>query len=148
MTWWDSDTPGKGHPGRRFTDVSRYFKHFWADFCCHEVPQSNESKKVEVVDQSAWRARDMKCPQQKNASDCGVFVMAACLCKVPRYGGFITGEGKGNLLRNYFAAVLLQHGWGGELPRGIPSPTIMLPRHYENEIAPEDAGYLRVLYGE
>jgi len=73
-----------------------------------------------------------------------VFVMAACLCKVLHFQGFITGEGKKNLIRNYLAAVLLQHGWGGELPWGIPSPTIMPPRHYEKEISSTDAEYLRV----
>ena len=144
MIWWDSAAPKQGGPRGRFAEVGRYIKHFWADFCRREVPQPNGVTKVVEVDQSAWRARDMRCPQQKNASDCGVFVMAAYLCRVLNFKGFITGEGKGNLMRNYLAAVLLQHGWGGELPWGMPSPTIMPPRHYEEEISPKDAGYLRI----
>jgi hypothetical protein len=144
MTWWDSAVPEQRRPRGRFAEVGRYIKHFWADFCRSEVPQPNGPPKVVEIDQSTWNARDIKCPQQKNASDCGVFVMAACLCRVLNFNAFITGEGRGNLMRNYLAAVLLQHGWGGELPWGMPSPTIMPPRHYEEEISSSDPTYMRI----
>jgi hypothetical protein len=61
--------------------------------------------------------------------------MAVCLCRVLNFNTFITGKGRGNSMRNYLAAVLLHHGWGGELPLGMPSPTIMPPCHYQAEIS-------------
>jgi hypothetical protein len=71
-----------------------------------------------------------------------VYILAACLFRVLRYGSFVTGQGKQNLLRNYFAAVLIQGDWGGELPWGFPSPTTLPPCHYEQEVVPGSVGYL------
>jgi len=81
------------------------------------------------------------CPQQKNSSDCGVYTLAACLLRVLGYGPFVTGQGKENLLRSYFAAVVLQGGWGRELPWGWPSPTTLPPCCYEEEIVPGSKEY-------
>jgi Ulp1 family protease len=131
MTWYDSLGP-RGAPRPHFNEISRCLESFWTSWSQSIEPTPNAR---------SWSARAAACPQQKNGIDCGVYTLAACLFRVLGYGRFITGQGKDNQLRHYFAAVLIQGEWGGELPWGWPSPTILPPRHYVEEIVPGSPGY-------
>lgn len=129
MTWYDSLVPDTG-PRPQLKEVSQCLQKFWT--------QSVQPS----PDPARWTHRAVRCPQQHNGSDCGVYVLATCLFRVLQYGRFVTGQGKQNLLRNYFAAVLVQGGWGGELPWGWPSPTTLPPHYYTQEVVPGSAGYM------
>jgi hypothetical protein len=137
MTWFDSLAPAAG-PREEYYTTRELVYNVWKAWAVGSVPTWEK-----------WdsNCRVARCPQQQNELDCGIYLLTACLFRVLGYGGFLTGAGKDNLLRNYFAAVLLQGGWRGELPWGWPSPTVLPAICYEQVIDPASQEYAQLGHG-
>lgn len=131
IRWFDSLGLGDSQARvlREFTEAVTMFWTYWVEGAGRELGVMKLTVKY------------AQCSQQAGGEDCGVYTLGTCLFRVFGYSRFKTGQRRDNLLRRYFAGIIVQDGWGGEFPWNIPSPLPLPNEFYKRAIAPSSNGY-------